>query len=129
MSSDNERNAPEEGAWQSHEDDQGEAGGPIDETPEGYPICQWCGSAITEKEDLVVASDETGAPTRIAPVGYTAPRTFASYHRDCHIESSGELAPEQVADAQGFWTSTNVAVIGVALVVVLVVLFFALFPQ
>lgn len=77
----------------------------------------------------MVASDETGAPTRIAPVGYTAPRTFAAFHRDCHLEATGEPPPEETADATGFWTPVNLFVIGAAAVVILVVLYFALFPQ
>ena len=125
----NDNRTPPSEAGQSHQDEGSAAGSHIDETPEGFPVCQWCGGAIIEKEDLVVAADETGAPARIAPVGYTAPRSFSTYHRDCHLEATGESPSEETADATGFWTPVNLFVIGVAVVVVLVVLYFALFPQ
>lgn len=129
MTTNDNRIPPAEEAGQRHQDEGDTTGGHIEETPEGFPVCQWCGGAITEKEDLVVAADETGVPTRIAPVGYTAPRSFATYHRDCHLEATGESPSEETADATGFWTPANLFVIGVAVVVVLVVLYFALFPQ
>lgn len=129
MRNSSDETSPLNEARQSHQDGADEAGSPIDESSEGFPVCQWCGGTITEKEDLVVASDETGAPTRIAPVGYTAPRTFATYHRECHFEATGELPAEEIADASQFWTPVNTAIVGVTLVVVLVVLYFALFPQ
>lgn len=129
MSENDDRTTSSEEA-QSRRDDLGPAGGNIDETPEGFPICSWCGGPITEKDDLTVAADETGVPARIAPVGYTAPRSFSTYHRDCHLEATGEYPPELSADDDpGFWTPANLFVVGVALVVVLVVLYFALFPQ
>jgi len=129
MNTNDNRTPPAEEAGQRHQDEEETAGGRIDETPEGFPVCQWCGGAITEKEDLVVAADETGAPARIAPVGYTAPRSFSTYHRDCHLEATGEVPSAETAEATGFWTPVNLFVIGVAVAVVLVVLYFALFPQ
>ena len=129
MKNHSDESSPTEESRPDFQDGTDRTGGPIDESPEGFPVCQWCGGAITEKEDLVVASNETGAPTRIAPVGYTAPRTFAPYHRECHFEATGELPDEQEADASQFWTPVNTAIVGVTLVVVLVVLYFALFPQ
>lgn len=128
MNTDGNRPSPSQ-EDQDHQGNLDPAGGPIDETPEGFPICRWCGGAITEKDDLMVASDETGAPARIAPIGYTAPRTFSTYHRDCHLEATGEYPPEHPANATTFWTPANLFVVGVALVVVLVVLYFALFPK
>ena len=100
-----------------------------DETPEGFPICHWCGGAITRKNDLVVAADETGAPPQIAPVGYTAPRTFATYHRSCHPDFVEEEHSEQAAVAPTLWTPENIAIIGVTVCVILVVLVFAFLPQ
>ena len=129
MSKSSEEIPPHDEAREDFQDGVDQAGGLIDENPEGLPVCQWCGGAITEREDLVVAADETGAPTRIAPVGYTAPRTFATYHRECHFEATGEFPVEETANASQFWTPVNSAIVGAALVVVLVVLYFALFPQ
>ncbi len=129
MKNHSDESPPADEARQGPLDSEDQAQGPIDESPEGFPVCQWCGGAITEKEDLVVAADETGAPTRIAPVGYTAPRTFATYHRECHFEASGEFPDVQTEEASPFWTPVNTAIVGVTLVVVLVVLYFALFPQ
>ena len=129
MNNSGDETPPLDEARQGYRESKDQAGGPIDESPEGFPVCQWCGGAITEKEDLVVASNETGAPTRIAPVGYTAPRTFAMYHRECHLEATGEPPAEQTAEASQFWTPINTAIVGVTVFVVLVVLYFALFPQ
>ena len=129
MNNSNDETPPLDEAQEGHQDGVDQVEDPIDESAEGFPVCQWCGGAITEKEDLVVASDETGAPTRIAPVGYTAPRTFATYHRECHYEATGEFPNEQAAEASQFWTPVNTAIVGVTLVLVLVVLYFALFPQ
>jgi hypothetical protein len=101
----------------------------IDETPEGFPICQWCGGAITAKSDLVVAAEETGVPSQIAPVGYTAPRTFTTFHRDCHTEAAEDLYPPETLESPTLWTPINVAIIGVTLVVILVVVVVAVLPQ
>ena len=100
-----------------------------DETPDGFPICQWCGGAITKKDDLVVAAQETGAPPQIAPVGYTAPRTFATYHRSCHPDFVEEEHSEQASVAPTLWTPENIAIIGVTVCVILIVLVFAFLPQ
>ncbi|MCY4437807.1 MAG: hypothetical protein OXE05_10790 [Chloroflexi bacterium] len=127
MSDDRSLSSPEEA--QRQQDDALEAASTIDETPEGFPICQWCGGAITEKEDLVVAVDDMGAPTQIAPVGYTAPRTYAAFHRECHIEFSEEPPPEQDADTAGFWTPVNLLIVGVSVIAILIVLAFAVLPQ
>lgn len=129
MGNSGEENPPFDEAREGNQDVVDQAEGSVDESPEGFPVCQWCGGAITEKEDLVVAADETGVPTRIAPVGYTAPRSFATYHQECHFEATGEFPAEQTENASQFWTPVNTAIVGAALVVVLVVLYFALFPQ
>ncbi len=127
MSDDRNLTSPEEARQQ--QDDAAGAEGAIDETPEGFPVCQWCGGAITKKDDLVVAVNETGAPTQIAPVGYTAPRTYAAFHRDCHSEFSEEPGLERDADTAGFWTPVNLLIVGVSVIAILVVLAFAIFPQ
>ncbi len=104
--------------------------GPVDRTAEGFPICQWCGGAITAKDDLVVAENETGVPARIAPVGYTAPRTFGAYHRDCHAEAAEEGFGEPPPTGTGtFWTPVNVAIVCASLLLILIVLLVAVFPR
>lgn len=97
----------------------------IDETPDGFPICQWCGGAVTAKDDLVLAAEETGVPTQIAPIGYTAPRTFTAYHRDCHAEFSDEPQIQPTAVKPTLWTPANAAIVGVTILVILIVLVFA----
>lgn len=129
MSNTGNRISPPEGSPPTHEGEASWTGGFADETAEGFPICQWCGSAITAKDDLVVAVDETGAPAHIAPVGYTAPRTYATFHRDCHPESAEDLRTRRTAGAKDFWNPVNVAVIVVSAVLILIVLYFALVPQ
>ncbi len=101
----------------------------IDETPDGYPICQWCGGAITHKDDLVVAAEETGVPTRIAPVGYTAPRSFTAFHRDCHAEATDEPLEVAAPTAATFWTPVNVGILALTALVILIVLYVAIFAQ
>ncbi len=104
--------------------------GPVDRTAEGFPICQWCGGAITAKDDLVVAANETGAPAQIAPVGYTAPRTFGAYHRDCHAEAAEESFSEPPpSGTTTFWTPVNVAIVGASVVLIIIVLLVAVFPR
>ena len=127
MSNDRNLSSPEESRRQ--QDNALEAATTIGETPEGFPICQWCGGAITEKDDLVVAVDDMGAPSQIAPVGYTAPRTYAAFHRECHSEFSEEPSPEQDADAGGFWSPVNLLIVGVSVIAILIVLAFAVLPQ
>ncbi len=127
MSSDSTQIPPEEES-QRRREDAPQAGSFIDETAEGFPICQWCGGAITSKAELVVAADETGAPAQIAPVGYTAPRTFAAFHRDCHAEFAEEPPSREEPDTTEFWTPVNVAIIVATVLLVLVVLFFAILP-
>ena len=128
MSDTGSRISPEEDPRQQG-DDAPQTSGSFAETAEGFPICQWCGGAITEKADLVVAVDETGTATQIAPVGYTAPRTYAAFHRDCHAEFAEEAPSRPAADEGGFWTPINVAIVGAGALLILVVLYFALFPQ
>ena len=101
----------------------------IDETPDGFPICQWCGGAITHKDDLVLAAEETGVPTQIAPVGYTAPRSFTAFHRDCHAESTEQPLDADELTPATFWTPVNLGIIGLTVLVILVVLFVAIFAQ
>ena len=104
--------------------------GSVDHTVEGYPICQWCGGAITAKDDLVVAANETGAPAQIAPVGYTAPRTFGAYHRACQVEAADESFSEpSPAGDETFWTPVNIAIVGASALLILVVMLVALFPR
>ena len=129
MSDTENRATPHEDPPPMHGGEASWTGGFADETAEGYPICQWCGSAITAKDDLVVAVDETGAPAHIAPVGYTAPRTYATFHRDCHPESAADLRARRTAGAKEFWNPVNVAVVVVSAALILIVLFFALIPQ
>ena len=125
MSSDSTQMSAEEES-QRPPDDAPPAGNSIDETAEGFPICQWCGGAITSKDELVVAADETGAPAQIAPVGYTAPRTFAAFHRNCHPEFAEVPPSQQAPESLGFWTPINIAIIVATVLLVLVVLFFAI---
>ena len=114
----------------AHQEEAPRSASPVDSTPEGFPICQWCGGAITAKDDLVVAENETGVPARIAPVGYTAPRTFGAFHRDCHLEFTEEPPSEpHGSDAGTFWTPVNVAIVAAGVIVILIVLLVAVLPR
>lgn len=103
--------------------------GSIDETADGYPICQWCGGAITVKDDLVLAAEETGVPTQIAPIGYTAPRTFTAYHRECHAEFSDEPQIQPASAKPTLQTPENAAILGVTILIILIVLVFVVLPR